>query len=71
MTSIPSGILVHPAVWPQRTLAENWGGGNAPLGGQLDPHLLFSVTLAHGALQSGLLFILGGIAVLRLSLIHI
>jgi len=22
-TSIPSGILVHPAVWPQRTLAEN------------------------------------------------
>jgi len=24
-TSIPSGILVHPAVWSQRTLAENWG----------------------------------------------
>jgi len=24
-TSMPSGILVHPAVWPQRTLAENWG----------------------------------------------
>ena len=24
-TSIPSGILVHPAVWPQRTLAKNWG----------------------------------------------
>jgi len=24
-TSISSGILVHPAVWPQRTLAENWG----------------------------------------------
>ena len=23
-TSIPSGILVHPAVWPQWTLAENW-----------------------------------------------
>jgi len=22
-TSIPSGILVHPAVWPQRTMAEN------------------------------------------------
>ena len=29
-TSIPSGILVHPAVWPQRTLAKNWGC--APLG---------------------------------------
>ena len=24
-TSIPSGILVHPAVSPQRILAENWG----------------------------------------------
>jgi len=24
-TSTPSGILVHPAVWPQRTMAENWG----------------------------------------------
>ena len=24
-TSIPSGILVYPAVWPQRTLAENMG----------------------------------------------
>ena len=24
-TSIPSGILVHPAVWPQRTLAKTWG----------------------------------------------
>ena len=24
-TSIPSGILIHPAVWPQQTWAENWG----------------------------------------------
>jgi len=24
-TSVPSGTLIHPAVWPQRTLAENWG----------------------------------------------
>ena len=24
-TSIPSGILIRPAVWPQRTLAKNWG----------------------------------------------
>jgi len=23
-TSISSGILIHPAVWPQRTWAENW-----------------------------------------------
>jgi len=22
---VPSGILIHPAVWPQRTLAKNWG----------------------------------------------
>jgi len=35
---IPSGILVHPAVWPQRTLAENWGA--CPFrGGELGPHL--------------------------------
>jgi len=24
-TSVPSGILIHPAVWPQKTCAENWG----------------------------------------------
>jgi len=24
-TSIPSDILIHPTVWPQRTWAENWG----------------------------------------------
>jgi len=33
---VSSGILVYPAVWPQRTLAEN--GGCAPLGeGELGP----------------------------------
>jgi len=26
-TSVPSGLLIHPAVWPQQTWAENWGGG--------------------------------------------
>jgi len=37
-TLIPSGILVHPAVWPQSTSAKNWGC--APLGEEeLDPHL--------------------------------
>jgi len=25
-TSTPSGIVIHPAVWPQLTWAENWGG---------------------------------------------
>jgi len=24
-TSIPSGILIHPAVWTQQTWAEKWG----------------------------------------------
>ena len=24
-TSVPSGVFIHPAVWPQRTLAGNWG----------------------------------------------
>ena len=37
-TSVPSGILIHPAVWPQQTLAENWG--LCPFsGGQLGAHL--------------------------------
>jgi len=40
-TSLPRGILIHPAVWRQQTCAENWpavpllGGG----GGQLGLHL--------------------------------
>jgi len=40
-TSIPTGILVHPTVWPQRTWAENWEeGGCTPLGdGELGQHL--------------------------------
>ena len=25
-----SGIMMHPAVWPQYKFAENWGGGSAP-----------------------------------------
>ena len=24
-TSVPSGVFIHPVVWPQRTLDENWG----------------------------------------------
>jgi len=39
-TSKPSGILVHPAVWPQQALAENWGVGLCPFrGGELGLHL--------------------------------
>ena len=38
LTSLPSVISIHPAVWPQQTWAENWGlccfGG-----GELDVHL--------------------------------
>ena len=32
-TSIPSGVLIHPAVWPQYTWAKNWGGA-LPLFGE-------------------------------------
>ena len=32
-TSIPSGILIHPAVWPQQTWAKNWVGGCALFSG--------------------------------------
>ena len=39
-TSIPSGILIHRAVWPQQKWAENWGGKlRHLLGGVLGPHL--------------------------------
>ena len=24
-TSVPSGILIHPAIWPQQIWAKNWG----------------------------------------------
>ena len=37
LTSVPSGILIYPAVWPQRTWAENWGAV-PPFFGAL-PHL--------------------------------
>jgi len=29
-TFVPSGILIRPAVWPQQTRAENWGGAVMP-----------------------------------------
>jgi len=32
-TSVPSGIFIHPAVWPQQTWAENWRG-TVPLLGE-------------------------------------
>ena len=34
---VPSGIWIHPAVWPQQISAENWG--LCPFGGELGPHL--------------------------------
>jgi len=37
-TFVPSGILIHPAVWPQQTWAGNWGA--VPhFAGVLGPHL--------------------------------
>ena len=37
-TSIPSAILINPAIWPQQTWAENWG--LCPFGkGELGAHL--------------------------------
>ena len=36
-TTIPSGMVVHPAIWPQRTLAEKWGLCLFR-GGKLGPH---------------------------------
>ena len=41
-TSIPSGILIYPAVWPQEAWAKNYGGGLCSLfgEGELSPHLI-------------------------------
>ena len=36
-TTVPSGILIHPTVWPQQTWAKNWG--LCPFGRGLSPHL--------------------------------
>ena len=30
-TSLSSGILIHPAIWPQQIWAENWGCSCVPL----------------------------------------
>jgi len=38
-TCLPSGILIHPAVWPQQSRAENWGAMNLWGGRGLGPHL--------------------------------
>jgi len=38
-TSIPSGILIYSAVWPQRAWAENWGTLPPLWEGQLGLHL--------------------------------
>jgi len=33
-TSLPSAILIHPAIWPQSTWVKNWVGVCAPLFGR-------------------------------------
>ena len=39
-TFLLSGILIHPAIWPQQIWAENWGGGLCRFGErELGPHL--------------------------------
>jgi len=51
-TSIPSGTLIHPVVWPQQTWAENWG--LCPILGELDTHLaqLHNVAWAEAYLHT-------------------
>jgi len=48
-TSLPSGILIHPAVWPQQTWAKNWQ--LCPFGGEPGPRptRISSGILIHSA----------------------
>ena len=38
-TSVPSGIPIHPAVWPQWTWADKWEKGCCTSSGGAGPHL--------------------------------
>jgi len=49
-TSVPSGILVYPAVWSQQTWAENWGAV-LPFGGSWVP-IYYSVAWAKAHLHT-------------------
>ena len=48
-TCISIGILIHPAVWPHRTWAKNWGEG------ELGPHPTQSPGPRPTSIQSGIL----------------
>jgi len=40
LSYVPSGILIHPAVWPQQIWAANWVAMTFFLGGgKLGPHI--------------------------------
>jgi len=51
-TFVPTGILIHPAVWPQQTGAENWG--LCPFG-DLGPHLTHCRLALATSVTSGIL----------------
>ena len=53
-TSTPSGILNHPAVWPQQTLAENCGLCSFR-GEKLGPHLTQCLRLRPTSVPGGIL----------------
>jgi len=54
-TSIPSGILVYPALCPQRTLAENWGLCPFSGGGAGSPSNRMSLRPRPTSVPSGIL----------------
>ena len=54
-TSVPSGILIDPAIWPQQTWAEKWGLRPFGKGGAGSPSNTTSLWLRPTSIPSGML----------------
>jgi len=54
-TSVPSGIFIYPAIWPQQTWAKNWVGWVCPFSGGSWIHIEHNVGPRPTSVPSGIL----------------